>query len=211
MSAKHLRRSGRASIAIHPTADVSPHASIGAGTRIWNEAQIREGAIIGPDCRIAKGVYIDRDVVIGERVKIQNRASLFRGVTVEDGVFIGPHVTFTNDLYPRAIHPDGRVVTDEDWQPLPTLVRRGASIGAAAVILCGITIGRWAMVAAGALVSRDVPDHALVMGQPARFTGYICACGRRLQERPETWDCTACGRTYRLQMAGGVHTLNEVL
>ncbi len=110
---------------IHPTAEVSPEARIGPDTDIWNEAQVREGAVIGADCNIGKGVYIDKDVVVGDKVKIQNRASLYRGVTVEDGVFIGPHVSFTNDRYPRSITPEGRVRTDDDWEPEPTLVRHG--------------------------------------------------------------------------------------
>src|SRR3990172_3281127 len=131
---------------IHRTADVSPDARIGPGTRIWHEAQVREGAVIGAGCNVGKGAYIDRDVVVGDRVKIQNRASLYRGVTVEDDVYIGPHVSFTNDRYPRAVNPDGTAQTDADWELVPTLVRKGASIGAGAVILPGVTVGRWAMV-----------------------------------------------------------------
>src|SRR3989304_5241488 len=107
----------------HPTADVSPAARIGPGTRIWHEAQVREGAVVGAGCNIGKGVYIDRDVAVGDRVKIQNRASLFRGLTVEDGVFIGPHALFANDKYPRAVEPDGRPRTDDDWAPGRILVR----------------------------------------------------------------------------------------
>src|SRR3990172_2091230 len=133
---------------IHPTADVSPEARIGSGTRIWHEAQVREGAVLGADCTVGKGVYIDRDVVVGDRVKIQNRASLYRGLTVEDGVYIGPQVAFTNDRYPRAVNPDGTPQTDADWEAVATLVKEGASIGAGAVILSGLTIGRWAMIGA---------------------------------------------------------------
>ena len=127
---------------IHPTADVSPDARVGPDTRIWHEAQVRERAVIGRDCVLGKGVYVDRDVIVGDRVKIQNRASLFHGLTVEDGVYIGPHVSFANDKYPRAVDPEGAPLGDGDWQELPTLVREGASIGAGAVVLPGVTIGR---------------------------------------------------------------------
>ena len=190
---------------IHPTADVSPDATIGAGTRIWHGAQVREGAVVGSDCVIAKDVYIDKDVVIGDKVKVQNRASLYRGLTVEDGVFIGPHVVFTNDRYPRAVTPDGHLQTDDDWQPEPTLVRYGASIGAGSIVISGITIGRWAMVAAGSVVTRDVPDQALVVGNPARMTGYVCECGRRLAPGAsgrDVWRCPTCGRVYDLPSSG---------
>ena len=185
---------------IHPTAEVSPEARIGRGTRIWHEAQVREGAVVGADCNIGKGVYIGPGVVVGERVKIQNRASLYPGLTVEDGVFIGPHVVFTNDRYPRSIAPEGRLLTDADWEPGATLVRHGASIGAGAVIICGLTIGCWALVAAGALVTHDVPDHGLVMGTPARLVGYVCDCARKLEaeKRRGRWHCLACGRSFEL-------------
>ncbi len=188
---------------IHPTAEVSPLAKVGSNTNVWNEAQVREGATVGADCNIGKGVYIDRDVVVGNKVKIQNLASLYRGVTIEDGVFIGPHVTFTNDRYPRAITPDGRPRGDDDWQPEPTLVRYGASIGAGSIIVLGVTIGRWAMVGAGSLVTRDVPDQALVKGNPARVTGYVCSCGRPLAPAgkagaQDEWRCAVCKTVFNL-------------
>ena len=185
---------------IHPTAEVSPEARIGPGTRIWHEAQVCEGAVVGADCNIGKGVYIGPNVVVGERVKIQNRASLYPGLTVEDGAFIGPHVVFTNDRYPRSITAEGRLLTDADWEPEPTLVRYGASVGGGAVIRCGVTIGRWALVAAAALVTRDVPDHGLVVGAPARLVGYVCTCARRLGPEGESdrWRCSACGRSFEL-------------
>lgn len=185
---------------IHPTAEVSPDARIGPGTRIWHEAQVREGAVVGAECIIGKGVYIGPNVVIGDRVKIQNRASLYTGLTVEDGVFIGPHVVFINDRYPRSITPEGRLLADADWEPEPTLVRRGASIGGGAVIRCGVTIGRWALVAAAALVTSDFPDRGLVMGVPARLVGYVCTCARRLEPEgaPGNWRCPACGQSFEL-------------
>ena len=192
---------------IHPTAEVSAKAKVGPNTHIWNEAQIREGAVVGAECSIGKGVYIDKDVVVGNKVKIQNRASLYRGVTVEDGVFIGPHVSFTNDRYPRSITPEGRVRTEDDWEPEPTLVRQGASIGAGSVIILGVTIGRWAMVGAGSLVTHDVPDHALVKGSPARVTGYACSCGRPLVASgkagaQDEWRCAVCGAVFNLPPLG---------
>lgn len=187
---------------IHPTADVSTDARVGRDTRIWHEAQVREGASIGAQCTIGKGVYIDRDVVVGDRVKIQNRASLYRGVTIEDGVYIGPHVSFANDRYPRAVTPDGSAKTDAGWQLLPTLVREGASIGAGAIVLPGVTIGRWAMVGAGAVVTRDLPDHALAFGNPARAIGCVCVCGRPLDREGERWRCPACDRSYQFEPVG---------
>ena len=186
---------------IHPTADVSPEARIGPGTRIWHEAQVREGAVIGAQCNIGKGVYIDRDVVLGDRVKVQNRASIYRGVTIEDSVYVGPHVSFANDMYPRAVNPDGTPQTDADWELVPTLVREGASIGAGAVVVPGVTIGRWAMAGAGAVVTRDVPDHTLVVGNPARAAGRVCMCGRPLDREGAAWRCPACGRSYRFAPA----------
>ena len=183
---------------IHPTAEVSPQARIGAGTRIWHHAQVREGASIGRECILGKNVYIDRDVVIGDRVKIQNNASVYHGVTLEDGVFVGPHACLTNDRYPRAITPDGRLKTDEDWEVMPIRVCQGASIGAGAILLPGITVGPFAVIGAGAVVTRDVPAQGLVVGNPARLVGYVCRCGRPLRRQGTDHVCPACGATYRL-------------
>lgn len=184
---------------MHPTAEVSPDAEIGPGCRIWHQAQIREGARLGTGCIVGKGAYVDFGVQIGSNVKIQNRASVYHGVTLEDGVFVGPHAVFTNDRLPRAINPDGSLKSDADWVVGETLVRKGASIGAAAVILPGVTIGRWAMVAAGAVVTRDVPDYGLVVGHPARLVGYVCPCGTRLPDSSQgDAACPACGRTTSL-------------
>jgi UDP-2-acetamido-3-amino-2,3-dideoxy-glucuronate N-acetyltransferase len=167
---------------VHPTAEVESGATVGAGTRIWRQAQVRAGAVIGASCIVGKGVYVDAHVRIGSNVKIQNHVSVFDGVTVEDGVFIGPHVCFTNDLYPRAINPDGTLKGAADWQVTPTLVRYGASLGAASVIVCGVTIGRFALVGAGAVVTRDVPPHALAVGNPAQVVGYVCSAAHRVAE-----------------------------
>lgn len=186
-----------APVYIHPTAEVASEAQIGAGTHIWRQAHIREHAVIGELCNIGKGVYIEARVRIGSRVKIQNHVSIFEGVTLEDGVFVGPHVCFTNDLHPRAITPDGRLKAAADWRITPTLVRYGASIGAGAVIVCGVTIGTFALIGAGAVVTRDVPPHALVLGNPARLRGYVCRCAHPLAEMQERdgkragW-CAAC-------------------
>jgi UDP-2-acetamido-3-amino-2,3-dideoxy-glucuronate N-acetyltransferase len=189
---------------VHPGAEVSPAARVGAGTRIWRQAHVREGASIGSDCTIGKGAYIDAHVSIGSRVKIQNSVSIFEGATLEDGVFVGPHACFTNDLFPRAITPDGALKGVADWQITPTLVRYGASIGAGAVIVCGVTIGSFALVGAGAVVTRDVPAHALVLGNPARQHGYVCRCARRLtnvraqEGRLMGW-CASCGEETALE------------
>jgi UDP-2-acetamido-3-amino-2,3-dideoxy-glucuronate N-acetyltransferase len=166
---------------IHPTAEVSPLATVGEDTKIWHQAQVRERAKIGRSCIIGKGVYIDSDVVVGDRVKIQNGVSIYHGVTIEDGVFVGPHACLINDKLPRAITPDGELKRDADWQVDRVLVQYGASIGAGAIILAGVTVGRFAMVGAGAVVTRDVAAHALVVGNPARLLGFVCACGQRLR------------------------------
>ncbi|HVM25106.1 MAG TPA: DapH/DapD/GlmU-related protein, partial [Candidatus Limnocylindrales bacterium] len=143
----------RAGVRVHPTAEVSSEAVVGPGSSIWNQAQIRERARIGAGCVIGKNVYVDVDVVIGDHVKVQNNVSLFHGVTIEDGVFIGPHVCFTNDRVPRAVNVDGSPKSDDDWEVVPTLVRMGAALGANSTILPGVTIGRWAMVGSGSVVT----------------------------------------------------------
>lgn len=172
-------------IYIHPTAEVDKRAVIGDGTKVWNQAQVREGAVIGKNCVISKNVYIDENVSVGNGVKIQNNVNVYRGVTVEDDVFLGPSMTFTNDMYPRAF--------SDDWEVTDTLVKKGASIGANAIIRCGITIGEYAMVGAGSTVVKDVPAHALVVGNPARQLGWVCECGYKLDTQRK---CTKCGREY---------------
>lgn len=192
------QRSSKRSKVIHPTADVEEGAKVGRNTRIWHFSHIRTGAIIGDDCNLGHSVYVDSGAVIGNFVKLQNRVSVYKGVTLEDGVFVGPHATFTNDKYPRSIKPDGQLVVDEDWVQVATLVKHGASIGAAAVILPGVTIGRWAMVGASALVTRDVPDHGLVMGAPAELVGWVCKDGHKLERESDRWRCGFCGELYML-------------
>jgi acetyltransferase-like isoleucine patch superfamily enzyme len=177
-------------VRIHPTADVSDQAYIGDGTSIWHQAQVREGAVIGEKCIIGKGVYIDAGVKIGRHVKIQNYVSVYHGVTIEDGVFIGPHVCFTNDLRPRAINPDGSLKAADDWVLSETLIRKGAALGANSTIVCGKTVGAWAMVGSGSVVSRDVPDYGLVWGNPARLHGFVCPCGNRFDKEGQDAECT---------------------
>ncbi len=175
---------------IHRTAEVSKNADIGDGTYIWNEVQVREGARIGKNCRLGKSVYIDKNVVIGDDCKIQNFANLYDGLTVGNKVFVGPHVCFTNDLRPRS--------KSSDWEIIPTQVLDGVSIGANATILCGVTIGKNAMVGAGSVVTRDVPDHALVIGNPAKIVGYVCTCGRKLDS--SFW-CSHCRKKVSIKRA----------
>jgi UDP-2-acetamido-3-amino-2,3-dideoxy-glucuronate N-acetyltransferase len=190
-------------VQIHPTAIVSPRAEIGAGTRIWHHAHVREGARLGSECIVGKSAYIDRGVQIGNRVKIQNYSLIYRGATLEDGVFVGPYVCFTYDTTPRAITPLGQLKGAGDWEVGSILVCYGASLGAGVMVLPGVTIGRWSMVGAGAVVTRDVPDFGLVVGQPAQLTGYVCRCGKRLISRPDgsRW-CADCREAYRLGKVG---------
>lgn len=171
-------------IYIHPSATVEDGAVIGEGTRIWHLVQVRSSAQIGNECVIGRGCFIDAHVVIGSRVKIQNYVSVYDGVTIEDGVFVGPHVVFTNDKIPRAIKPDGSLKGADDWQIGYTHVGYGTAIGANAVLVCGIKIGKWAMIGSGSVVTKDVPDYGLVVGNPARLIGYVNADGQRVDRPP---------------------------
>ncbi|MBI5667353.1 MAG: N-acetyltransferase [Chloroflexi bacterium] len=165
---------------IHPTAEVEPGATIGENSKIWHLCHVRRDARIGSDCVLGRGVFVDAGVQIGSRVKIQNYVSVFHGVTIEDGVFVGPHVCFTNDMFPRAVNADMSLKAADDWVLVETRVRAGAAIGANSTIVCGITIGRWAMIGAGSVVTKDVPDYALVVGNPARIIGYVTPSGQRV-------------------------------
>ena len=170
----------REHVRIHPTADVSDKAQIGAGTSIWHQCQVREDVQIGQNCILGKGVYVDFGVRLGDNVKVQNYVSIYHGVEIEDGVFVGPHVCFTNDNRPRAVNPDGSLKAADDWVLGRILIKRGAALGANSTILPKVIVGEWAMVGAGAVVTKDVPAHGLVAGNPARLIGFVCACGERL-------------------------------
>jgi acetyltransferase-like isoleucine patch superfamily enzyme len=187
------------SVKIHPSAEVSDDSKIGDNTLIWHQSQIREKTLIGVNCVLGKDVYVDIGVNIGDNVKIQNGSSIYHGTTIESGVFIGPGVIFTNDKKPRAINPDGSLKGNDDWQVGETSVLYGASIGAGAIILPGITIGRFALVGAGAVVTHNVPDHAVVIGNPARQKGFVCKCATRLELDSETgeYGCPTCDERYQ--------------
>ena len=177
-------------IRIHPSADVSPAAIIGEGCSIWHGVHIREQARLGCSCIVGKNVYIDSGVQIGDNVKIQNNASLYHGLTIEDGVFLGPHVVCTNDRLPRAITPAGALKGEQDWQVGRILIRYGASLGAGVIVVSGVTIGRWALIGAGAVVTRDVPDHALMVGNPAQLRGFVSAGGVRCATQQQAQELT---------------------
>jgi UDP-2-acetamido-3-amino-2,3-dideoxy-glucuronate N-acetyltransferase len=182
---------GGAAIRVHQTATVERDTTIGAGTQVWHEAQVRAHALVGQECILGKGVFIDSGVRIGNRVKIQNYACIYHGSTIEDGVFIGPHVVLTNDRLPRSITPSGALKTDADWRCEETRICYGASLGARSVVLPGITVGAWAIIGAGAVVTADVPAHGLVVGCPARLIGFVCACGIRRSSADGR--CPECG------------------
>ncbi|MBG7610059.1 MAG: N-acetyltransferase [Anaerolineae bacterium] len=189
------------SVKIHPSATVSEQAKIGSKTQIWNQCQVREDVRIGQNCILGKDVYVDFGVQIGDDVKIQNGSYIYHGTTIEGGVFIGPGVIFTNDKLPRAINPDGSSKENDDWEVGETYVMYGASIGAGSVILPGLTIGRFALIGAGAMVTRDIPDYALAIGSPARQVGFVCKCAARLvmDKKTEAGYCPVCDEQYQFE------------
>jgi len=181
---------------IEPSADVSPSATIGKDSSIWHLAQIREDAVLGEHCNIGRGAYIGPGVVLGKNCKVQNYALVYEPARLADGVFIGPAAVLTNDLYPRATTPDGTRKGNDDWQAVAVTIGEGASIGARAVCIAPVTIGAWAMVAAGSVVTRDVQEHALVAGVPAKQIGWVGKSGHRLVFRDGAWHCPETGERY---------------
>lgn len=181
---------------IDPSADVDPRAEVGAGTRVWHLAQVREDARLGRDCVVGRGAYVGPGVRVGDRCKLQNQALVYEPAVLEDGVFVGPAVVLTNDEFPRAVTPDGRLKSADDWDAVGVTIREGASIGARAVCVAPVVVGRWALVAAGAVVVADVPDFALVVGVPAKQIGWVGHAGVRLAEEPDGWRCPRTGRRY---------------
>jgi len=167
---------------IHTTASVSDEAKIAKGVKIWHQSQIREGASVGENTIIGKGVYIDKNIKIGKNSKIQNYASIYYKTTIEEGVFIGPYVCMTNDKYPRAVNPKMKIKKETNWKPGNTIIKKGAAIGAGVIVLPDIVIGKFAMIGAGSVVTKNVPDYTLYFGNPAVFQGYVCACGKLVKE-----------------------------
>lgn len=166
---------------VQPSADVDDRAQIGDGSSVWHLAQVREGAVLGSHCIVGRGAYVGSGVTMGDNCKLQNYALVYEPAVLEDGVFVGPAAVFTNDHYPRAVAPDGSLKSAADWEPVGVTVRTGASIGARAVCVAPVTIGRWALVAAGSVVVKDVPDFALVAGVPARFIRWVGKAGVPLE------------------------------
>jgi acetyltransferase-like isoleucine patch superfamily enzyme len=182
---------------IAPTADVDPRAAVGAGTKIWHLAQVREGASLGEQCIVGRGAYVGPGVVVGAHSKIQNYALVYEPAVLEDGVFVGPAVVFTNDYYPRAVNPDGSLKSADDWHAEGVTVRTGASVGARSVCVAPVTIGRWALVAAGSVVTKDVPDFALVAGVPAKRIRWVGRAGAPLvADGDGAWRCPTTGERY---------------
>ena len=182
---------------VHPTAEVEPGAQVGAGTKVWQLAHVRSGARVGSECVIGRGAYVGPGVRLGNRVKIQNYALVYEPARVGDGVFIGPAVVLTNDMYPRAVTAAGDLKSAEDWDSVGVVLEDGCSIGARSVLVPGVTVGRWAMVAAGAVVTRPVRPYELVGGVPARHLGWVGRSGRRLEPAgTHRWRCPATGEHY---------------
>lgn len=188
---------------IHDTADVASSASVAATARVWHYAQVREDASIGENCIVGRGAYIGTGVQVAENCKIQNYALVYEPARLQAGVFVGPAVVFTNDQFPRAVNSDGTVKSGSDWTAVGVTVLEGASIGAQSVCIAPVTIGRWALVGAGSTVVRDVPDFALVVGNPARRVGWVGRAGVPLSEESTgVWVCPESGARYAIDSTG---------
>ena len=188
------------SVRIMPSADVDERAELGEGTTVWHLAQIREHAVLGRNCIVGRGAYVGPGVRMGDNCKLQNHALVYEPAVLGDGVFVGPAVVFTNDHFPRAVSPDGALKRGDDWEAVAVVVREGASIGARSVCVAPLTIGRWALVAAGSVVVKDVPDYALVAGVPARRLRWVGRAGVPLEPDPDrgegAWRCPQTGERY---------------
>ena len=197
------------------SADVDERAAIGDGSSIWHLAQVREDAVLGRNCVVGRGAYVGTGVRIGDNCKIQNYALVYEPAVLEDGVFVGPAVVLTNDTFPRSINPDGTLKSGTDWQAVGVTLRHGCSVGARAVCVAPVTVGRWATVAAGSVVTRDVPDFALVAGVPARRLKWVGRAGVPLDHRGSgRWRCPETGDEFveadgLLTEAGTVASLTE--
>ncbi|MFM9920743.1 acyltransferase [Lacisediminihabitans sp. H27-G8] len=182
---------------VHPTADVADTADLGAGSKVWHYAQVREDASIGANCIVGRGAYVGTGVIMGDNCKVQNYALVYEPARLGNGVFIGPAVVLTNDHFPRAINADGTQKSADDWHPVGVDIREGASIGANSTCIAPIVIGRWALVGAGSVVVKDVPDFALVVGSPAKRIGWVGTAGHPLGHQPDgTWLCPVTGARY---------------
>jgi UDP-2-acetamido-3-amino-2,3-dideoxy-glucuronate N-acetyltransferase len=195
---------------VQASADVADDALLGEGTSVWHLAQVRERAVLGQNCIVGRGAYVGTGVRMGDNCKLQNYALVYEPAVLEDGVFVGPAVVLTNDHYPRSITPDGQLKRGDDWEPVGVTVRKGASIGARSVCIAPVTIGAWALVAAGSVVVKDVPDFALVAGVPARRVGWVGRDGTPLQQTGEgAWRCPHTQEAYTER--DGVLILNDIL
>jgi UDP-2-acetamido-3-amino-2,3-dideoxy-glucuronate N-acetyltransferase len=176
---------------VHESSYIDEPCQIGAGTKIWHFSHIMKNSVIGERCNIGQNVVISPDVILGNNVKIQNNVSVYTGVICEDDVFLGPSCVFTNVINPRSF-----VARKEEYKQ--TLIKKGASIGANATIVCGHAIGRYAFIGAGTVVTKDIPNYALVVGNPSRIIGYVCECGNKLEKNDNQYLCKSCGKEYKM-------------